>query len=322
MDISTKKTEDNYTIFFPGHYLRPPRVRVGDRTEKEIQPKKNNIMKRIIALLFIAALAAAAITSCRKDDSVKEDVIVLEEPAFAQNAAKYTFVEPVTVGESLVKSIEFTESGYAIITKLVSVTKADIEYVEVTEIVPYSVSEQGTYQVESVGEVIPAEGSLVIAEQSYPATVEVASEEVDNTDIYRTWTVEAVDISVRKDGESVGVGKIFRHGNLDLIADWVIEKGYDISDIEGYNIVDVTLTKLGTLLVNFEESEPFTASITIKDGEFSYYSNQIGNSFLNAEATGTVEVKNGKCKLAIAGSAENNGNKYRTTVTLTLVEKK
>ena len=279
-------------------------------------------MKRIIALLFIAVLAVAAVTSCRKDDSVKENIVVLETPAYAQIAAKYTFDEPVAVGEALVKSIEFTESGYAIITKLVPVTKADIEYVEVTEIVPYSVSEQGTYQVESVGEVVPAEGSLVIAEQSYPATVEVASEEVDNTDIYRTWTVDAVDISVRKDGESVGIGKVFRHGNLDLIADWVIEKGYDISDIDGYNIVDVTLTKLGTLLVNFEKSEPFTASITIKDGAFSYYSNQIGNFLLNAEATGTVEIKNGKCKLAIAGSAENNGNKYRTTVTLTLVEKK
>lgn len=276
-------------------------------------------MKRFTIMLAIAAAAMLAAVSCTEKNTKNEECI-LKEPVYAAVAAKYEFTEPVVIGASTIKSIEFTESGYAIITKLVPNVKAENEYREEVEVTTYSLNENGGYQVQGLGEVKTEDQALTIGEQSYPARLtEQAPINDDTKDLCRTWVISETTLSLK--GGSLGntaIGKLFRHGKVDEMVAWARDHNVKVGEVHGYNVVDITFTKAGTFLVNFESVEPFSGHWELNGTEFTYDTPTIQDIFNNASAHGAVVPLPNGYMLTATGSAEHGGEMYEATVEITL----
>lgn len=276
-------------------------------------------MKRFLIIAMLAAAAMLASVSCKENKTTVEPV-KLEAPEYAALSAKYEFAQPVIINDEFVKSIEFTESGYAVIVKLVPVVKAEGgEYAEVVVVVKFSIAEDGSYEVENMGSVKVENETVTIAGETYTATVvdnAQISDEIEN--LCRTWKVASTDLYVKGTGE-YGIGKIFDHGNIDKIVEWAIDKGVDVKQIEGYEIIDVSFTKTGAILVNFAGADPFYSYWDLSGEQFTYETPDFDGLLQNASAKGNIVREGSGYVLTAQGQADRKDRTYDITIELTLV---
>lgn len=292
-------------------------------------------MKTIYKLLLVvAALSATVFVSCKKDDPYKDDdtyvAKAVETPEYA-DAIKVVDLSkvatPVTTKKGdIVKSIEFTESGYAIITK--ESTKADSDVT--TTVTTYTFA-AGVYKVAGFGDIkidgakitiTAASGNDAPAEDvEVEATVTTPS--AANSDFYSSWKIYSTNVVVN--GEGVKVDHIFegsKAASLYEMAKYINEKKQVIEadDFKGYVIESVTLTKNGTFLVKFQGADPYVGDFSLSGNKFSYKLDVEGNFALNAEANGTINIDKDSnlCILDINGSFKYNNDSYTTKVTLKL----
>lgn len=321
-------------------------------------------MKKFYLILTVAAaIAATTLASCTKDDGKnKKD----NGPDFSEVVAEFSTeakkielptqdVDDAKVVKNkageIVKAIEFTESGYAIITKLVprkataSVsTKADesAQYEEVTFVTTFTTSDGKTFTVTGFGTVkvetsatgattvtvtaTAASGDDAVASnvEAAPATVTAPAASSDKkNDIYKSWKITVTEVEAKGGSlDKNGVKKKFTTdaNSLDAMAIWLKEKGVKFDEkVEGYVIESVTLTEAGTFMVKFNVHEPYVGEFKLSGKTFTYEFSQGGNKVLNAKADGSVEVnEKGVATLTLNGTVENGSDKYTTTIILTL----
>lgn len=321
-------------------------------------------MKTISKILLVAAaFGTLALVSCRKEENTqKVEEATFEAPALADAAVKVEFnttapAKQVVVSEDktsetkvIIKDIEFTEGGYAIITKKVVSTKAEVGE-EIIEIKAYVYNEaSGEYEVSGFGTVKvdpktkSIEVTLTDATGAPTETQTVTAETVNNTsaeegsteaNLCRKWIVKRIVVSVKggqlgKDG--VGV-KLDADANgtlkLDDVDKLLKDNGVNVPNIvlTDYNIVDVNFTQAGTFFINFSKAEAFTGAYNLSGGtKFKYELKGEGNYIFNAKAEGSIEFqkvdKVDYCFCNVNGQIENGNDVYTSTVELTLVEKK
>lgn len=317
-------------------------------------------MKTITKILvFVATLGALTLVSCRKDDTETKKVeeAKFEAPVLAQAAAKVEFNtvednQQVVVSDEVdgkvkvVKGIEFTESGYAIITKTTVAVKSDDPEEEV-EVLPYTM--QGdVYVIDGFGtvKINKTDKSVEIALEdntgNVQETITVTATDVDTTtppapgttefDLCRSWTVDRIVVSVKggKLGEAGAGAKLDAPVTMANVEKQLKDAGVNVPNdikLSDYDIVDINFTKQGTFLINFTKAAPFYGPYTLNaDKTFSYEFKGEGNYIFNAKADGKVDfarVNNvDYCYFSVKGEIVNGSDTYTSTVELTLKEKK
>ncbi|MBQ9309954.1 MAG: hypothetical protein IJ222_03735 [Bacteroidales bacterium] len=306
-------------------------------------------MKKFSKLfLVLAAACTVSAVSCKKDNGgstngTTDDFsdVVAEYAAQAQKIDLPTETDQVitTNDGAKVKTIEFTESGYAIITKLVPVkvrADEDVTYEEVVFVTTFTVNGT-TYTVDGFGTVTvsTSNGTTTVSvtatstggDNAVSESVEVPAENVtastSTNDLFKSWKIYVTEVSAK--GGSLGNNAVEKKftgtsaGSLDEIAVWLKDKGVKFDEqINGYVIESVTLTDAGTFLVKFNKQEPYKGDFKLSGKNFSYKFEGEGNSVLNGEANGTVEVKDGVCTLLLNGTVKNGSDTYTTVIKLTL----
>ena len=298
-------------------------------------------MKTISKILLVAAaFGAMALVSCRKvDDQPKVEEATFTTPALADAAVTVEFnttneAQQVVVSNDaekkvVIKDIEFTEGGYAIITKLEipageaaptavkrGLTKAG-DPVEIIEIKVYTYNkETGVYEISGFATVKvntqtkSVEVTLTSATGAPAETQTVTAETVDNTpapqegttvgNLCRKWGVDNVVVTVTggqfgSNGAGVKL-KANEEGvlSLDEVAKLLKKNNVNVPNVnlEDYGVKDINFTQNGTFLINFTKADPFTGPYTLPtDKTFSYELKGEGNYIFNAKATGTLDFQ-------------------------------
>lgn len=330
-------------------------------------------MKTISKILLIAAsLCAVALVSCRKDDNDNKKVekATFEAPAMAEAAVKVQFNTEATgaaaapivnenndkgeLVQKKIKDIEFTESGYAIITKVIvkgnsgaqsHATKADEEEEEVT-VTTYTFKD-GEYDVKGFAivkvnektktvEIVvkDASGNTVETVTATATTVsEPTSAEEGSTEfnLSRAWVVNRIVVSV-KGGQlgSTGAGAVLDAPvTMANVEKQLKDKGVNVPNnitLSDYDVVDINFTQAGTFFINFTKAAPFTGVYSLSaNNTFEYDLKGEGNIIFSAHADGSVDFKKvdgvDYCYFKINGSFESGNDKYTTAIEITLKEK-
>ena len=308
-------------------------------------------MKLVYKLsLIVAAAATLTLSSCTKNDDKKEEKAIV--PEYKAAAQKVTFSDastaPVVEGKKL-KSVEFTESGLAIIVKEAKAAAAPrVRGGEGEEVIitTYTIVD-GVYVVEGFGKIEIKNATATVATTVTVTTtneagqeeVQTAAAEVEESqpepakeelDVFCTWKVKRVIVSA-KGGQlgKDGVGKTFNNGaNLDEIGEFLKSKGVNMPDeIKGYSVKDITLTKNGSFIIRFLAKDDFYGSFDFQIPEhakfidFAYDLNVEGNSIINAHAEGKITPDGeSACIMLIKGNIKNGSDEYTTEVEFNLVK--
>lgn len=285
----------------------------------------------------LAAMAAAAMTlSCTPTTTEENEVAEpLETPEYAEVAQKIEFAKDNTLG---LRSIEFTESGLAIIERIQGVKSDPTERV-IIEVRTYTyngnvftITEFGTVTVTTSGSnttatVTGSDGKPV----SEPVTVPEKQEGTGIEALCRTWVVEETSITIKGGSfSSAGIGRTFQGCNVDAIAEYAKENGVNITEqIVGYNVKSISYTATGTFLIDFETAEDFKGEWKLGgfkadangvltssfDYELDY---ELGNSIINANASGNIVIKDPKCVVTINGAISSGSTTYTTAIEFVL----
>lgn len=278
-------------------------------------------MKLISKSLFITALAACtAFVSCGGGSDDPE----IKDGKFVDMAAKYDLVDPVPLASTELKSIEFTTDGRALL-----VEEADKESVRISEFTftkagngTYSINGFGTVKVNGTSLTITPAGSSTVTRSSN-VTVTGSGVRTADKQFFHTWKVSRSIIVVKGGNVNIGGGKTFNGLNAKEIADYIASQGVTIPDmdiISGYTVKTITLSPAGTIAIEFTTpANNYLGSFNLSGKSFSYtMSIGQGNSFINVNASGTAEIKKGKCEIVINGTFTAGGTTYTTNVELTL----
>ena len=294
-------------------------------------------------ILVVAALSTAVFVSCNKNnDPYGDDDNYVAQPVEAPTYADQAVVvdlsaAPVTTNKGdKIKSIEFTESGYAIITKESSSQVAPSAFTkasdndESTTVTTYTFS-NGVYDVLGFGKVEIKGATVTITatgtgddapSENYNGAAEINSGNSTN-DVYSSWKIYSTNVVVK--GSGVSVDHLFegsKAASLYEMAKYINEKKHVIEadDFKSYDIESVTLTKNGTFLVKFKGAKPYVGSYNLSGKSFSYKLDVEGNFALNAEANGSIEIDktSNLCVLDINGKFTYNNDSYTTKITLKL----
>lgn len=146
----------------------------------------------------------------------------------------------------------------------------------------------------------------------------------DLAKLCRKWKVKSIDIHVSGGDISgtISAGQIFKHGDLYKIAQAIKAKGvnFNAEELNGYEITSVDFSKAGSILVQFKDKAPYAGSYNIGAGGFRYKLDYgKGNNIINAEATGSITIGGGECKLDLVGSIEGNSYNYETSIAIILI---
>lgn len=295
---------------------------------------------KLLKLFTIVAFASALLVACEKNDPKQktQEPVPYETPALAEAAAKVVFPASAVVTKSgeTVKSIEFTEAGYAIILK--EKVKADDG---TNAFVTTYTFEQGIYKIVGFGNVEIKSGKVTITQvasgeeapaENYDgnATVTNGSSSSDPFKVYYcAWEIMTTNVKV--DGPGIGFDKLFNNAaqasDLYEIAKYVNEKKkvIDADEFKGYKVESVTLTQEGTIMVKFANDVNYVGTIEggLKSKTFDYELDIEGNFMFSAKAKGTLDFDETTkiCTLAVSGDFTYNNDSYKSTVTLTLKQK-
>ena len=283
-------------------------------------------MKPIVKLSFLAALAGAfTLSSCDGNSGGGEDDILLGK--YADVAVKYEILD----ADSEYRSMEFTESGYAIIEEisdhvLAAPVKSYAPYASTYKMYTYTRSKD-LYDVNGFGKVKYENGNLTI-DGGDPISVKKDNSTAPSTlsRLYKSWTVKRTIISV-KGGKfgSTGIGKTFTGFSPKAITEYIKENGVTVPEgVSEYVVKDITFTAAKTFAINFSapsKAEPYVGTWNISGTSFSYdLGDLFGDSVINSEANGTIDLaKDGKtCTVVIKGKFTAGGSDYTTEIELEL----
>ncbi|MBR5925521.1 MAG: hypothetical protein IKZ60_08650 [Bacteroidales bacterium] len=292
---------------------------------------------KIFKLFTVVAIASALLVSCNKNntDKPKQEPVPYEAPAYADVAATVTFEDDavVTKGGAVVKSIEFTEAGYAIIIKE-AVKSDDGSNVVVTT---YTF-EQGVYKILGFGNVEIKSGKATITavadndnapstEGQVNATVTTGSTTGADKSYFCAWEIMTTNIKV--DGPGIGFDKLFKDpavaSDLEAIANYVNEKKkvIDADEFKGYKIESVSITQEGSILVKFANGVNYYGDFKLTSKTFTYELDIEGNFMFSAKANGKIDFneETNILTLVVNGTFKYNSDTYTSAVTLTFKQK-
>ncbi len=237
-------------------------------------------------LLLLAVLSVAALPflfSCNRDDGDnREDntTIVMPEPASKDAALKIVFSAtelPVYEDSKFIyeiKSIEFTESGRYLLTRVPVEAKSELG-VEETIVGTYT-ENKGNYTCEGFGTVTvsnpPASGTTNTTVEVKPSgsenqdnqtttTAKVSdtpsSSNTDESNLNRSWTVASVLLNVS--GNGVNIKKGFTGCDLSEMAKYAAENGVSalrdkLGEFDGYKVKEIIFTGDKTVSITFTNS--------------------------------------------------------------------
>ena len=318
-------------------------------------------MKKILFLYAMAACVAISNVSCGAEDDNSGlppagTVITLPEPATASQAAAYVF-ETATenavkseTGDVLLKGINFTESGKAVIEVLANgaakfvtynATMANGEYIltddkgnkvgTVTESASRGTTD-GSLNID-ITITIPGIDGDVIFRPTSPADVKKVVETIAattaTTNICRTWTVVQMNITLEGD---VDLAMTENSGNLKRFADEAQKQGADLTADElaelDKTFKSISLDKNGLFSIEYYENKDNSVSseactwswtdeaaqklkLKLRDGS------DFGNKFLSDDTT--IKADFNPTGATFTLNTEIKGSKnYKATVTIVL----
>ena len=301
------------------------------------------------AFLVFAALSAVTLVSCKKDvdpyADVEDDYVAapVETPTYADAAVVVDLSEastPVTTKKGdKIKSIEFTESGYAIISteeavNIAPATKASESGGNVI-VTTYTYS-GGVYTVAGFGTVSITGATVTITSTgtgddapsgNFTGDATVTTPTGSDSDFYSSWKIYSTNVVV--DGNGVKVDHLFegsKASSLYEMAKYVNEKKnvIDENELIDYTVESVTLTKNGTFLIKFSKAPSFSGDFKLSGTSFSYELTTEGNFAFNAKADGSIKIdkETNLCVLDINGKFNSSSDNYTTKVTLKLEQLK
>ena len=244
-------------------------------------------MKKILFFYAMAACVAISNVSCGAEDDNSGlppagTTIKLPEPATASQAAAYVF-ETTTVnavksetGDVLLKGINFTESGKAIIEVLANGSAKFVTYNAILNNGEYTLTDDNGNRIGTVTEsssrgsstsadlnieitiTIPGIGVIKFHPES-PTSVQKVVETIAatnaTTNICRTWTV--VQMNITLDGD-VDLAMTENSGNLKRFADEAQKQGADLTADElaelNKTFKGISLDKNGLLSIEYYEN--------------------------------------------------------------------
>ncbi|MBP5567315.1 MAG: hypothetical protein J6X57_07530 [Bacteroidales bacterium] len=290
---------------------------------------------KLFKLFTVVAFASALLVSCNKNntDEPKQEPVPYETPAFVEVATKVVFpaaTAPETKGGETIKSIEFTEAGYAIIIK--EAVKADDGTNAVVTTYTY---DKGVYNVLGFGKVEIKSGKVTITQTSgddapasnYEGEATVTTGNSTDKNLYCAWEIMTTNIKVS--GPGIGFDKLFSNAatasDLYEIAKYVNEKKKVINadDFKGYKVESVSVTDAGTIMVKFANGVSYVGDIKLSSKTFTYKLDIESNFMFSAEATGKIDLDpdTNILTFVVTGSFKYNNDSYTSEVTLTLKQK-
>lgn len=300
------------------------------------------------AILAVSAVSLLALVSCDKEDKnvYGEDFVApaIETPSFAGKTLKVVMSEgaedPVvtkdksTDGNKSVVSVEFTDSGYAIVGESPIKPKSLVSGA-VYSLYPYTFSAD-KYVIKGFAEVAVNGNNVsfsncntsVFLKEAYNVLATVSSISAPagtDSKVFSSWKIHSVDLKV--DGGDVKIDHLFDGKNassLPAIAKYINGKKSNLVDeskVKGYVVNSITLSKDFTFVVDFTEADDYFGDFTLKGNNFSYVlSNTEGDFAFNAEAEGTlsVDAKTNLLVLTVNGKIKSEGVDYATKVVFKL----
>ena len=290
---------------------------------------------KLFKLFTFVALASVLLVSCDKNEPNKknQEPVPYETPAYVEVATKVVFeaaTAPETKGGEVIKSIEFTEAGYAIILK--DKVKADDGTNATVTTYTY---EAGVYKVLGFGNVEIKSGKVTITQTTgddapaadYQGDATVTTGNSTDKDLYCAWEIMTTNIKV--DGPGIGFDKLFNNAaqasDLYEIAKYVNEKKkvIDADDFKGYKVESISVTDAGTIMVKFANGKSYVGDIKLTSKTFTYKLDIESNFMFSAEANGKIDLdsETNILTLTVNGTFKYNNDSYTSAVTLTLKQK-
>ena len=317
-------------------------------------------MKKILFFYAMAACVAISNVSCGAEDDNSGlppagTVITLPEPAAASQAAAYVF-ETATenavksdTGDVLLKGINFTESGKAVIEVLANGAAKFVTYNATLANGEYTLTDDSGKVVGTVTEStsrgttagslniditisIPGVG-VVTFNPASPADVQKVVETISatpiTTSICRTWTV--VQMNITLDGD-VDLAMTENSGNLKRFADEAQKQGADLTDDElaelNKTFKGISLDKNGLFSIEYYENSDKSISsqacswswtdeaaqklqLKMRDGS------DFGNKFLTDNTTIKADFNPTGATFTLNTDIKGSKN-YKATVTIVL----
>lgn len=289
-------------------------------------------MKNQLILLGAAALMLSACDLLSNPDT--PHVVRLADPPHKAEAVKYVISE-----EKPIKTIELTESGEYIVEQTESF---DTPGTPEDEVITGTYGVDPTaFKLEGFGEMKVAPHTRADADDEFDITITIKSGKVykllarryksrfsgdfaDN--LCRTWKPKETLLQVMG-GEvptDLGVGCLYKDGcNIPVIVEDLKERGISITeDLSAYKVKTLTLTKNGTIKIEFEGAKPYYGEWNpdLQTGNFTYeFQASKGNSIINGSGSGNVSFnKNDELVFLIQGVI-NADKKYAAKTTITFV---
>ena len=317
-------------------------------------------MKKILFFYAMAACIVVSYVSCGAEDDNSGlppagTVISLPEPATANQAAAYVFettkenaVKSET-GDVLLKGINFTESGKAVIEVLANGAAKFVTYNATLANGEYTLTDDSGKVVGTVTEStsrgttagslniditisIPGVG-VVTFNPASPADVQKVVETISatpsTTSICRTWTV--VQMNITLDGD-VDLAMTENSGNLKRFADEAQKQGADLTDDElaelNKTFKGISLDKNGLFSIEYYENSDKSISsqacswswtdeaaqklqLKMRDGS------DFGNKFLTDNTTIKADFNPTGATFTLNTDIKGSKN-YKATVTIVL----
>ena len=320
-------------------------------------------MKKILFLYAMAACVAISIVSCGADDDNSGlpptgtvSTIKLPEPATASQAAAYVFETTIDnavkseTGDVLLKGINFTESGKAIIEILANGSAKFVTYNATLSNGEYTLTDDNGNKIGTVTETtsrgsstgadlnieititVPGIGVITFHPES-PATVQKLVETIAatnaTTNICRTWTV--VQMNITLDGD-VDLAMTENSGNLKRFADEAQKPGADLTDDElaevNKTFQGISLDKNGLFSIEYYENSDKSISsqacswswtdeaaqklqLKMRDGS------DFGNKFLTDNTTIKADFNPNGVTFTLNTDIKGSKN-YKATLTIVL----
>jgi hypothetical protein len=318
-------------------------------------------MKKSLFFYAMAACVAISNVSCGGDDDLsglppEGTVLTLPVPETASQAAAYVFetntanAVKAEAGDIILKGINFTESGKAVIEVLSNGSAKFVTYNAVLDNGAYTLTDDSGKKIGTVTDntlrgttgtslnieitiTVPGIGVITFRPES-PAAVQKVVETIAattaTTNVCRTWTVAQMNITL--DGE-VDLAMTENSGNLKRFADEAQKQGANLTDDEmaqlNKTFKGISLDKNGLFAIEYyENSDKIVSSeacswswtneaaqmlqLKMRDGS------DFGNKFLTDKTA--IKVDFNPTGATFTLNTEIKGSKnYKATLTIVMI---
>lgn len=145
------------------------------------------------------------------------------------------------------------------------------------------------------------------------------------SNLARNWTVVSTQLTVEGGSDNINISRNFDGCDFKEMALYCKSKRVNLTDediarLEGFKVSNISIQGNNTLIIGFDDAQPFYGSYTLNGNNFTWELND-SNKLLSASATGSYSFTlNGHIKLSMTTSVSAKSETYSGTLGFDLAQ--